>query len=222
MANYKVIGGDLKQYGPVSGDDLRKWIADGRLNAMSLVQVHGDIEWKPLSSFPEFADVLTGRPAGLIPPLSPLAERTGDGHQAVLQRVKAPAIGLKVSAIISLIVSVWSLFRLLFFPPNMQELNSLLQRYNDPQLQSLMQKIIHIAYGPAGIANALIGVVMSALILMGAARMQSLRGYEFAMTAATLSVVPCLTPCCGYVLGLIFGIWALVILAKPDVKSQFT
>ena len=69
MANYKVIGGDLKQYGPVSADDLRKWIADGRLNAMSLVQVHGDVEWKQLSAFPEFADALAGKPATLIAPL---------------------------------------------------------------------------------------------------------------------------------------------------------
>ena len=89
MANYKVIGGDLKQYGPVSADDLRKWIADGRLNAMSLVQVHGDIEWKPLSSFPEFAEALTGQPAGLISPPSPLAEGTGDGRQANLRDSRA-------------------------------------------------------------------------------------------------------------------------------------
>jgi hypothetical protein len=69
MANYKVIGGDLKQYGPVSAEDVRKWIADGRLNAMSLVQLHGDIEWRQLSTFPEFADALTGKPTTLIAPL---------------------------------------------------------------------------------------------------------------------------------------------------------
>ena len=50
MANYKVIGGDLKQYGPVSTEELRKWIAEGRLNAQSLVQEYGDIEWKQLST----------------------------------------------------------------------------------------------------------------------------------------------------------------------------
>ena len=70
MANYKVIGGDLKQYGPVSAESLCKWIADGRLNAMSLVQVHGDIEWKQLSTFPEFADALAlaGKPTTLSAP----------------------------------------------------------------------------------------------------------------------------------------------------------
>ena len=71
MANYKVIGGDLKQYGPVSAEDLRKWIAEGRLNAQSLVQLYGDIEWKQLSTFPEFADVFAGKPTTLSAPLPP-------------------------------------------------------------------------------------------------------------------------------------------------------
>lgn len=69
MANYKVIGGDLKQYGPVSTEDVHKWIAEGRLNAQSLVQVYGDIEWKQLSQFPEFADVLTVHAAAPSAPL---------------------------------------------------------------------------------------------------------------------------------------------------------
>ncbi len=69
MANYKVIGGDLKQYGPVSTEDLHKWVAEGRLNAQSLVQLYGDIEWKQLSTFPEFADLFAGKPTTLSAPL---------------------------------------------------------------------------------------------------------------------------------------------------------
>jgi len=72
MANYKVIGGDLKQYGPVSAEDLRKWLAEGRLNAQSLVQLYGDIEWKQLSTLPEFADVFAGQPTTLSAPLPAL------------------------------------------------------------------------------------------------------------------------------------------------------
>ena len=63
MADYTIIGGDQKQYGPISEGELRKWIAEGRLNAQSLVQAQGDIEWKPLSVFPEFADALAGESA---------------------------------------------------------------------------------------------------------------------------------------------------------------
>lgn len=52
---YKIIGGDQKEYGPVSADDLRQWIGEGRLNAQSLAQAEGSTEWKPLGAFPEFA-----------------------------------------------------------------------------------------------------------------------------------------------------------------------
>jgi hypothetical protein len=58
---YRIIGGDQKVYGPVTGDDLRRWIVEGRLNARSLVQAEGAVEWKPLSDFPEFAEALRGQ-----------------------------------------------------------------------------------------------------------------------------------------------------------------
>ena len=53
---YRIIGGDQKEYGPVAADDLRRWIAEGRLSGQSLVQAEGSGEWKPLSTFPEFAE----------------------------------------------------------------------------------------------------------------------------------------------------------------------
>jgi hypothetical protein len=60
---YKIIGGDHKQYGPISGEDVHKWIAEGRLNAQSLAQAQGDIEWKQLSAFPEFAGAFASKSA---------------------------------------------------------------------------------------------------------------------------------------------------------------
>ena len=58
---YKILGGDQKQYGPVSTDEVRAWIAEGRLNAQSLAWAEGDANWKPLSAFPEFADALRAK-----------------------------------------------------------------------------------------------------------------------------------------------------------------
>ena len=63
MADYKIIGGDHKQYGPVSEEDVLKWIVEGRLNAQSLAQAQGDIEWKQLSAFSEFAGAFAGKSA---------------------------------------------------------------------------------------------------------------------------------------------------------------
>jgi hypothetical protein len=63
---YRIIGGNQKEYGPVTADELRRWIAEGRLSAQSLVQTEGSGDWKPLSSFPEFAGALAMQ-AGQIP-----------------------------------------------------------------------------------------------------------------------------------------------------------
>ncbi len=58
MATYIIIGGDLKEYGPISEAQLREWIADGRAVAQSKVKTEGATEWRTLSDFPEFRDVI--------------------------------------------------------------------------------------------------------------------------------------------------------------------
>ncbi len=59
---FTIIGGDGKEYGSVSAEDLRRWIAEGRLNAQSLVKAESDAEFRPLSAFPEFADAFAPPP----------------------------------------------------------------------------------------------------------------------------------------------------------------
>ena len=56
---YRIIGGDQKEYGPVSAEEMRRWIAERRLQAGSLIQTQGTTDWKPLSLFPEFSAALT-------------------------------------------------------------------------------------------------------------------------------------------------------------------
>ena len=217
MATYTIIGGDKKPYSSVTADDIRRWIADGRLNAQSLAREENDTEWRPLSAFPEFADVFAASSAP--PPLTAPVAGASEGQDAALQLVKGPAIGLKVTAILNIILAAWSLVRMAIFPPRMEQFNSALQQLNNPQLEQLFQKWIHMTYGPLGAVDSLFGLGLSVLILIGAARMQSLRSYEFALTAAILAMVPCLTPCC--LIGLPFGIWAVVVLSRAGVKSQF-
>jgi hypothetical protein len=59
---YKIIGGDRREYGPATAEELRQWIAEGRLSGQSLIQAEGTVEWKPLSAFPEFAEALAAQP----------------------------------------------------------------------------------------------------------------------------------------------------------------
>ena len=55
---FKILGSDQKEYGPVSADQIRQWIAQGRANSQTKAQAPGTTDWKPLADFPEFADAL--------------------------------------------------------------------------------------------------------------------------------------------------------------------
>jgi len=55
---YKLLAADQKEYGPVSADQVCQWIAQGRANARTKLQVAGSTDWKPLAEFPEFAAAL--------------------------------------------------------------------------------------------------------------------------------------------------------------------
>ena len=66
---YKMIGADGQPYGPVSVDQIRRWITEGRAAGHTLLQAEGSTEWKPLSQFSEFApDIKTPPPPMATPP----------------------------------------------------------------------------------------------------------------------------------------------------------
>jgi GYF domain 2 len=217
MANYTVIGGDGKPYGPITEVELRKWIAEGRLNGQSFAKGEGDAEFRALSIFPELADVFA--PAALPPGIAPVLAG-GTDSKAASDKVRVPAIGLMVSAVISALFAAWNLISILFFAPNLQQYSAIFQQMNNPQFENLMEKMMHFAYGPVGIATDAFQILIAILIFTGALKMLNLRSYEFAFSAALLSVIPCISPCCGWIFGLIFGIWAMAVLGKA--KPHFS
>ena len=68
MANYFVIGGDHKEYGPVTDTDVQQWLAEGRLNSESQIKAESDAEFRRLALFPEFATFLAPAATGPLPP----------------------------------------------------------------------------------------------------------------------------------------------------------
>jgi hypothetical protein len=72
-AIYKIIGEDGKEYGPVSGGQLRQWIAEGRVESRTPVFVDGAKDWNFVGLLPEFANCF----APTTPPvvLSPVRPR---------------------------------------------------------------------------------------------------------------------------------------------------
>jgi len=77
-AMYIILGADGREYGPVSAEQLRLWIAEGRANAQTRIRVEGGTDWKALSELPEFVSSLA-QGASLVnpPPFSiPPPQRT--------------------------------------------------------------------------------------------------------------------------------------------------
>jgi hypothetical protein len=72
----------------------------------------------------------------------------------------------------------------------------------------------------AGGVAALVGwVTIESGIIWGSIAMLRLQGYRNAMTGAVLAVIPVCSPC--FVLGIPFGIWAIVVLLRTDVRARF-
>jgi hypothetical protein len=69
------------------------------------------------------------------------------------------------------------------------------------------------------IVSLVVWTLMNVAIVLGAISMIRLTNYRSAYTAAILSIIPICSPC--FVLGIPFGIWALVVLNRIDVKERF-
>ena len=73
---YRIIGSDEKEYGPVSAEQIRQWLREGRLNRTSRLKPEGATEWKALGAFPEFDDLFPPLP-GMPPKVSGPAQNCG-------------------------------------------------------------------------------------------------------------------------------------------------
>jgi uncharacterized protein DUF4190/uncharacterized protein DUF4339 len=74
---YRIVGVDGREYGPVSGEQLRQWIAEGRANAQTQTYAEGATEWRPLGALPEFAGFFVPpTPPTIRPPVSGPVRKT--------------------------------------------------------------------------------------------------------------------------------------------------
>jgi len=115
--------------------------------------------------------------------------------------IVAPAVGLMIGALWKLLSALVALFVL-----------SGHDRWLGPMLGNLG---IGSFFGIASVSLVFFKVIPALLILFGAFQMLQLRSYAWAMAAAILSIVAC------SLVGLPLGIWALIVLARQDVRETF-
>jgi hypothetical protein len=199
---YKIIGADQKEYGPVTAEQLRQWLAEGRVSAQTQVQAEGATGWTTLGTLPEFAAAA----AGTLPAMPTLAAASQAPSAGAAGMVNGPAIGLIVVAVLGALLQIVSIIKNLVMGSAMPA---------NAQLPALVKMLT----GPVGVALGIIGILVSVVILLGALKMKKLESYGLAMAASIIAMIPCFSPCC--LLGLPIGIWAIVVLSKPEVKSAF-
>jgi hypothetical protein len=203
---YKIVGADGNHYGPVSAEQVRNWFREGRANSETLIQPEGQTEWKKLGELPEFAD-LRGPVAPMVPPLTTGVARPVTGL-APADQVRAPALGLIGLAILGFVLSAAALI-----------INLAGISFTWPGLDPNTEVLSRALSGTVGAISWIVNLLLSGLIYWGAAKMKNLENYPMALTASILAVIPCFSPCC--IIGIPLGIWALVVLSKPEVKAAF-
>jgi hypothetical protein len=70
---YKIVGTDGRVYGPVSAEQVKQWIAQGRANAQTHALADGAVAWITLGQLPEFANCFSAQ----VPPISPVPPVSG-------------------------------------------------------------------------------------------------------------------------------------------------
>jgi hypothetical protein len=124
---YKIIGADQKEYGPITPEQLRQWISEGRVNRETRVQVEGSGAWKYLSELPEFAVAAPGLIAPVITqtlPMAPMAPAGPKGNPLALWAMVSGIFSLLCCQVIGPVSIVLGIVALSKIKQNPQETGS--------------------------------------------------------------------------------------------------
>ena len=117
---YYIIGADQKEYGPVSAEELRRWIAAGRANGQTRTRTDNSTEWRPLREYAEFADLANPQPRSAPPTFSstppPPPESLGDTNSLAIAGFVCSLLGLAccgcgILSVVGLVLSLIALNR---------------------------------------------------------------------------------------------------------------
>lgn len=201
---YKIIGSDGKQYGPINLEQLKQWLAEGRLNQDSKVQAEGETTWRNLRDLPELASLWQTPP----PPPSSFVAITPN-QDAAERLVRGPAIFMIVLSVLNILACLWGLI----FGDVEAQLAEI------PNIPKEYLEFLHRFAYLLGVPANIVGLTIALICLLGSIQMLKLRSHGLAMATAILMLIPCSNCCCCLNIGA--GIWALVVLSKLEVKSSF-
>jgi hypothetical protein len=200
---YRIIGADGKEYGPISPEQLKQWISEGRASGQTRIRLEGSTDWKLVSDLPEFSAPPPISTPGVTAPLGPIVP--------ALDQVNGPGIGLIVTGALDIVLS---LLRAIMMLAGLS-IGSMGMNNNNNVLPTGFFALV----GAFGIGTCVLGVIVGVLVLVGGLKMRKCESYGLCVASSILAMIPCLSICC--VIGLPAGIWALVVISKAEVKAAF-
>lgn len=203
------IGG--AQQSPVPLESLQQLILAGRVQANDMAWSEAKKgDWQPVGTHPELQAFLGTVQTGAGGGSSGGGSAHGSGAPGdVAAKVKPPAIGLVVIYALNVFGAIGLLVMWLLVSFGAMAM-------------PVEEGALAFFYGVWGLASNALGLVFGLLCLVSAVCMLKMKYYGFALTGAIISVIPCLTVCYCYPLNLGFGIWALVVLTKQEVREAFS
>jgi hypothetical protein len=149
---YRIIGADGREYGPITAEQVREWIAEGRANAQTFARTEGATQWTPLIEYLEFAPVL----ARLAPP----APVPGPISITPAPRTNSMAVASMVMGLLSVTCGLCCCYGMPFNVLGIVfSLVALAQIRNDPQNQQGRSLAI------AGLVLSLASIVLAVLFV---------------------------------------------------------
>ena len=128
------------------------------------------------------------------------------------EKAKAPGICLMVAAILSLIIMS------VIFVLNIIAVASSPDAIEPPDIDASERIGFYIGYYGA-MFSPLLNVIAQVVIMLGGIAMVRNKNIGLARTGAIVALIPCLSPFC--IIGIPFGIWAVIVLFDPTVKAAF-
>lgn len=137
-----------------------------------------------------------------------------------LAGLRAPAICLLVSAILSLLVDGY--FMVVALVATKAQMNAQMQAQNpaqNPQEREMAEKMMGYFIGPGPAVVHLIFMGVNLVIILSSIMMLIGKMRWLAITGSILAILNIDCACC--LLGIPFGIWSLIALNNPDAKAAF-
>ncbi len=130
----------------------------------------------------------------------------------VLSKIKAPAIGLIVVGALNFALGLLSVLS------GLLRLTGIIPGDELPINEAERMGYLVGTFGVYGVA--FISLIIAPFMVYGAVQMLGGKSYKFAKTSAILAIIPFIS--CCFIIGIPFGIWALMVLSKPEVRAFFS